>query len=94
MQGSVMVIGVSGLLSAFSPVYKSLIMYRCFLGFGVGGVHVFPAWFLEFISTSNRGAWLLVISTFWTLGSILGASLSWVCLMYFKHTMSFRSVNA
>ncbi|CAI9766622.1 unnamed protein product [Fraxinus pennsylvanica] len=80
MQGSVMVIGVSGLLSASSPDYKSLIIYRCFLGFGVGGVHVFPSWFLEFIPASHRGAYMLAISTFWTLGSILGASLAWIVM--------------
>ncbi|KAG8376295.1 hypothetical protein BUALT_Bualt09G0048400 [Buddleja alternifolia] len=72
-----MITSGAGLLSAFSPDYKSLVILRFFVGFGAVGGHVFHSWFLEFIPRSNRGAWMLVISGFWVIGELLEASLAW-----------------
>ncbi|CAL4934844.1 unnamed protein product [Urochloa decumbens] len=47
---------------------------------GVGGSHVFTSWFLEFVPAKNRGTCMIVLSLFWTLGTILEASLAWVVL--------------
>ncbi|KAL2553849.1 Organic cation/carnitine transporter 7 [Forsythia ovata] len=80
MQGADIVTAAAGLLSASSPDYKSLIICRCLLGFGVGGGHVFTSWFLEFIPTSSRGAWMIAISSFWTIGTLMGASLAWIVM--------------
>ncbi|KAL2533336.1 Organic cation/carnitine transporter 7 [Abeliophyllum distichum] len=80
IQGAVVVVAGAGLLSASSPDYKLLIIYRCFVGFGVAGGHIFASWFLEFIPTSSRGAWMLSISTFWILGTLMGASLAWIVM--------------
>lgn len=74
------VVAGAGLLSASSPNYKLLIIYRCLVGFGVAGGHVSASWFMEFIPPSSRGAWMLSITTFWTLGTLMGASLAWVYL--------------
>ncbi|PIN03605.1 hypothetical protein CDL12_23867 [Handroanthus impetiginosus] len=68
----------AGFLSAFSPDYKSLVVLRFLLGFGAAGGHIFSSWFLEFIPTSNRGSWVLVLSAFWTIGELLEASIAWV----------------
>lgn len=84
MQGADLVTAAAGLLSASSSDYKSLIIYRSLLGFGVGGGHVFTSWFLEFIPASSRGAWMIGISTFWTIGTLMGASLAWVSLLQLK----------
>ncbi|KAG8376297.1 hypothetical protein BUALT_Bualt09G0048600 [Buddleja alternifolia] len=70
----------AGLLSAFSQNYKSMIILRFFLGFGAGGTHVFSSWYLEFISSSARGARVLALSAFWTCGEILEASFAWIIM--------------
>ncbi|KAL0308354.1 UNVERIFIED_CONTAM: Organic cation/carnitine transporter 7 [Sesamum radiatum] len=80
MQCVVVVIAGGGLLSAFSPDYKSLVLLRCILGFGVAGGHVFASWFLEFVPSSNRGAWTLSILVFWILGELFEASLAWIVM--------------
>ncbi|XP_022870840.1 organic cation/carnitine transporter 7-like, partial [Olea europaea var. sylvestris] len=78
--GAVVVVAGAGLLSASSPNYKLLIIYRCLVGFGVAGGHVSASWFMEFIPPSSRGAWMLSITTFWTLGTLMGASLAWIVM--------------
>lgn len=78
--GSVMVTVATGLFSAFSPNYMSLVILRCLLGFGLGGGQIFALWFLEFIPTQNRGKWMMFYAGFWTVGSITEASLGWVCI--------------
>ncbi|XP_011093915.1 organic cation/carnitine transporter 7 [Sesamum indicum] len=75
-----MVTFAAGLLSAFSPDYKSLVVLRFLVGLGAAGGHVFLAWFLEFIPTSNRGAWILVLSFSWIIGELLEASLAWIIM--------------
>ncbi|XP_021657245.2 organic cation/carnitine transporter 7 isoform X2 [Hevea brasiliensis] len=70
----------AGFLSAFSPNYISLVFLRCLVGFGLGGGHVFLSWFLEFIPTSHRGKWMVIISIFWTIGTIFEASLAWIVM--------------
>lgn len=75
--GSTIITSVAGLLSAFAPNYISLLILRCIVGVGIGCGHVFTSWFLEFVPTPNRGAWMVVFSTFWTVGTIMEASLAW-----------------
>ncbi|KAF6174870.1 hypothetical protein GIB67_026358 [Kingdonia uniflora] len=67
---------VAGFLSVFSSNYASLLILRYFVGIGLGGCSVLPSWFLEFIPSPSRGTWVVILSTFWTLGTILEASLA------------------
>lgn len=53
-------------------------MFRCLLGFGVGGGHTYASWFLEFVPAPHRGAWLLALTGCWTSGQILEAFFAWV----------------
>ncbi|XP_065881174.1 organic cation/carnitine transporter 7-like isoform X2 [Euphorbia lathyris] len=70
----------TGVISAFAPNYTSLVVLRGLVGFGLGGGHVFLSWFLEFIPTSHRGKWMVIFSTFWTLGTIFEAALAWIVM--------------
>ncbi|CAM0958453.1 unnamed protein product [Alopecurus aequalis] len=67
-----------GFVSAFSPNYACLVALRFLVGVGVGGAHVFASWFLEFVPAHNRGTWMVAFSAFWTLGTVVEASLAWV----------------
>ena len=69
-----------GVASAFAPSYGWLVAFRCFVGFGLGGVPVAFTLFMEFVPTSNRGKWLVVMESFWTVGSFLESALAWTLL--------------
>ncbi|KAJ0744774.1 putative major facilitator, sugar transporter, major facilitator superfamily [Helianthus annuus] len=75
--GSAMLTTIAGISSAFAPNYICLLILRCLVGIGIGCGHVFSSWFLEFVPSPNRGAWMIVFSTFWTVGTIMEASLAW-----------------
>ncbi|XP_006650328.1 organic cation/carnitine transporter 7-like [Oryza brachyantha] len=77
---SIMFTSGMGLLSALSPNYPCLLALRFLVGIGVGGGHVFTSWFLEFVPAQNRGTWMIVFSFFWTIGTVLEASLAWVVI--------------
>ncbi|MFS7981527.1 putative major facilitator, sugar transporter, major facilitator superfamily [Helianthus anomalus] len=68
---------LAGFSCAFAPNYISLLILRCLVGAGLSCAHVFTSWFLEFVPIPNRGAWMVVFSTFWTFGTIMEASLAW-----------------
>ncbi|GBG65505.1 hypothetical protein CBR_g51099 [Chara braunii] len=71
---------VFGILSSFSFSYWWLILTRGLVGFGLGGVHVPYALFLEFVPGQDRAFWLVVINVFWTVGSIVEALLAWAIM--------------
>eukprot|EP00249_Psilotum_nudum_P021889 c28291_g1_i2 orf=36-1682(-) len=70
----------AGILSAFAPNYYALLLLRGLVGIGLAGGPVILSWFLEFIPTPNRGLWMVIISVFWTVGTIAEALLAWAIM--------------
>ncbi|CAA0809024.1 Organic cation/carnitine transporter 7 [Striga hermonthica] len=77
------VTGIFAFLSAFSVNYSSLVIFRMVAGIGLGGGPVYSSWYLEFVPARNRGFWMVVFGTFWTIGTILEALLAWIIIPRF-----------
>ncbi len=76
---TVAISAVFGLLSAFSPSFVWLLVLRALTGFGVGGtLPVDYSIFAEYLPPKNRGRYLVLLESFWALGSILAAGLAWL----------------
>ncbi|PHU15122.1 Organic cation/carnitine transporter 7 [Capsicum chinense] len=67
-------------IGSFSPNYISLLILRMLVGIGLGGGPVYGSWFLEFMPSRNRGIWMVIYSTFWTIGTILEALLAMIIM--------------
>ena len=80
-QVTVLVDSVFGFLSALSPSYIWLLILRTVTGFGVGGtLPVDYAVFSEYLPRRNRGRYLVLLESFWALGTIVVAGLAWFIL--------------
>jgi MFS family permease len=74
------IISVFGLATATANSLVGLILCRCMVGFGVGGLTVPFDTLAEFIPTSHRGNNLLLIEFFWSSGSLLVPALAYLTL--------------
>jgi MFS family permease len=70
----------SGFLSGVAPNYKTLVVFRAIVGFGVGGLTVPFDLLAEFLPSGDRGKFLMYIEYFWTFGSIFVAGVAWAAL--------------
>ncbi len=78
-QLTVLVDSVFGFLSALSPSVGWLMGLRAVTGFGVGGtLPVDYAIFSEYLPSRNRGRYLVLLESFWALGTIVAAGLAWL----------------
>ncbi len=70
---------IFGLLSAFSPSFVWLLILRGITGFGVGGtLPVDYSIFAEYLPAKKRGRYLVLLESFWALGTIAAAGLAWI----------------
>jgi len=71
---------VMGFGTALAQGFYSLLVIRAFVGFGVAGLPVGFDILAEALPSSGRGAFLLYIEYFWTLGSIYVNICAWSSL--------------
>lgn len=78
-QLTVLIFAVFGLLSAFAPSWEWLLVLRFITGFGLGGALPLDfSLYAEFLPTENRGRNLVILESFWALGTIIAAGLAWI----------------
>ena len=76
---TVLLDAVFGLLSALSPNFAVLLVFRFLTGMAVGGtLPVDYAMMAEFLPKKVRGRFLVYLESFWALGTILIALLAWL----------------
>ena len=81
---------VSGVISALSESFGFLIFTRFCVGIGLGGVAVAYTYTMEFIPAKFRGKAGVLLQSFWTIGTLLQAVLTWVSF----NTLGWRWVIA
>jgi putative MFS transporter len=68
---------VFGLASAFAPDALWLAVLRFLTGFGLGGALPLDfSVFAEYLPTRNRGRWLVLLESFWAVGTVVAAGLA------------------
>lgn len=83
-QLTVLIFALFGLLSAFAPSWEWLLVIRFITGFGLGGALPLDfSLYAEFLPTKNRGRNLVILESFWALGTVVAAGLAWVLVPNF-----------
>ncbi|ABG04825.1 major facilitator superfamily MFS_1 [Rubrobacter xylanophilus DSM 9941] len=83
-QLTVLTFAVFGLLSAFAPSWEWLAVLRFITGFGLGGALPLDfSVYAEFLPSENRGRNLVILESFWAVGTILAAGLAWLLVPSF-----------
>jgi putative MFS transporter len=78
---TVVIVCVFGILSALSPTFWWLYLFRFMVGFGYGGnIAVDFAIFTELLPTEGRGDMLFYISAFWPIGQASTCLLAWAVI--------------
>lgn len=80
---AVIIDALSGIASAFAPDMAWLLALRFLTGIGVGGtLPVDYTMMAEFLPSNRRGRWLVLLESFWALGTICLALLALAALAY------------
>jgi putative MFS transporter len=78
-QVTIAIFAIFGLASAFAPTVWWLVVLRCFTGFGLGGALPLDfSLFAEFLPRRNRGRMLVLLESFWGVGTLSAAGLAWI----------------
>jgi putative MFS transporter len=74
---TVLIFSVFGLASALAPSFGWLLALRALTGFGLGGALPLDfSLFAEYLPRRNRGRHLVLLESFWALGTVLAAALA------------------
>jgi putative MFS transporter len=83
LMGAVVLDACFGVASAFAPDFGWLLALRFLTGVGVGGtLPVDYTMMAEFLPSDRRGRWLVLLESFWAVGTILLAVLALVALRW------------
>ena len=83
-QLTVLIFAVFGLLSALAPSWEWLAVLRFVTGFGLGGALPLDfSLYAEFLPSENRGRNLVILESFWALGTVIAAGLAWLLVPNF-----------
>jgi putative MFS transporter len=78
-QLTVLIFAIFGLLSAFAPGWEWLAVLRFLTGFGLGGALPLDfSLYAEYLPRENRGRNLVLLESFWAVGTITAAGLAWL----------------
>lgn len=70
--------GIFGLASVFAPSFPLLLAARFLTGAAVGGtLPVDYAMMAEFLPSDRRGRWLVMLESFWAIGTVIVALAAW-----------------
>ncbi|KAG1240090.1 hypothetical protein G6F68_018002 [Rhizopus microsporus] len=74
---AVVIDACAGVASAFAPEFTWLLFLRFLTGIGVGGtLPVDYTMMAEFLPSDRRGRWLVLLESFWAVGTIFLALLA------------------
>jgi MFS transporter, putative metabolite:H+ symporter len=83
-QLTVLIFALFGLLSAFAPGWEWLAILRFLTGFGLGGALPLDfSLYAEYLPRENRGRNLVLLESFWAVGTITAAGLAWLLVPNF-----------
>ncbi|GAB3101367.1 MFS transporter [Cupriavidus yeoncheonensis] len=80
---AVVIDAICGVASSFAPDFQWLLVLRFLTGIGVGGtLPVDYTMMAEFLPSDRRGRWLVLLESFWAVGTILLAILALVAVSH------------
>jgi putative MFS transporter len=78
-QITIAIFALAGVASAFAPNAIWLVVLRTITGFGLGGALPLDfSLFAEYLPRRNRGRWLVLLESFWGVGTLAAAGLAWI----------------
>jgi MFS transporter, putative metabolite:H+ symporter len=84
-----------GFASALAPSYELLVAFRFLTGFAVGGtLPVDYSLLAEYVPAKDRGRFLVYLESFWALGTIAVAAISWLVFSQVVPAEAWRWVLA
>lgn len=83
-QVSMVMWGIASILCAFAPNVQLLMVFRFFLGFGMGAEFpIAQSLVSEFMPAKVRGKYIALLEGFWPLGFIFAGVMAWLLLPLF-----------